>query len=173
MNQIESSTDPEKVKTMALAELAPCEIFIDSEGDWYHRGNPMHRGDIVAHLCRHLCRDEESGRYIIRLGKQRCYLEVEDTPLVITRVSHEPGTEGDKSEHLLLTIKHREPREPLDPATLGIGRENVLYCRVQGLRARFTRPAYYQLAEFIREDQGGFYLSQGGKRYTIRQFSTE
>ena len=169
--------DPESVQTIALAEgeLASCEIFIDSEGDWYHRGNRMHRGDIVAHLCRHLCRDEDSGRYIIQMGKQRCYLEVEDTPLVITRVSHEPGTEGDNSEHLLLAIKHLEPREPLDPATLGIGRENVLYCRVQGLPARFTRPAYYQLAEFIHEDleEGGFYLSQGGKSYTIEQFSKD
>jgi hypothetical protein len=172
MSKSEAQMDPENVQKLELAEgeLASCEILIDSEGNWYHRGNRMHRGDIVAHLCQHLCRDEDSERYIIQMGKQRCYLEVEDAPLVISRVSHEPGMAGDESGHLLLTIKHLEPREPLDPTTLRVGRKNVLYCLVQGLPARFTRPAYYQLAEFIHEDQGGFYLSQGGKRYTIEQF---
>jgi hypothetical protein len=38
-----------------------------------------------------------------------------------------------------------------------------------GIPARFLRPAYYQLVEFIHEDkeQNRFYLSLGGKRYYI------
>jgi hypothetical protein len=36
-------------------------------------------------------------------------------------------------------------------------------------RARFSRPAYYQLAEFIREDDigHGFYIELNGDRYSI------
>jgi hypothetical protein len=39
-----------------------------------------------------------------------------------------------------------------------------------GIPARFLRPAYYQLAEFVHEDkeQDRFYLSLGEKRYHIK-----
>jgi uncharacterized protein len=151
---------------------APCEIWIDREGDWYYRGAPMERADIVGHLCRHLGRDESTGRFVIRMGKQECYLEVEDTPVVITRVLREGGEPGD-AERFLLSIKHLDEAEPLDPASLWVGEKNVLYCMVkpERLPARFLRPAYYQLAEFIQEDPdcGGFYLPVGGRRYHIRQ----
>lgn len=150
----------------------PCEIWIDREGDWYHRGVPMRRADIVGHLCRHLGKDQATGRFVIRMGKQECYLEVEDTPLVITRVLREGGEPGD-AERFVLSLKHLDQAEPLDPASLWVGEENVLYCIVkpEGLPARFLRPAYYQLAEFIQEDtaRGGFYLPVGGRRYYIRE----
>lgn len=169
----EPDTNDDKVPQLPTCEdeLLPCGIFIDREGDWYYRGSPMQRADIVSHLCQHLRREESSGLYIIQLGKQRCYLEVEDTPLVVTSVSHEvEGKEEDRGE-LFLSIKHLATREPLDPETLWVGRENVLYCRVMEDRipARFLRPAYYQLAEFIHEDieEHRFYLLLRGKRYYI------
>ena len=158
---------------LAEGELAPCGIYIDLEGIWYHRASPMHRSDIVALLCQHLRRDKLSGRYIIQMGKQRCYLEVEDTPLVITGVFHEQKSDGSANEQLFLSIKHLDVRERLDPTTLWVGRDNVLYCRVREDRipARFLRPAYYQLAKFIDEDheQGRFYLLLSGEQYYIEQ----
>ena len=117
---------------LSEGELLPCGIVIDREGDWYYQGSRMHRADIVSHLCQHLGRDESSGLYIIQMGKQRCYLEVEDTPLVITGVLHTAEREGDKPEQLLLAIKHLETHEPLNPESLWIGEQNVLYCRVMG-----------------------------------------
>ena len=154
-------------------ELAPCEIHIDQEGDWYYRGSLMQRSDIVTHLCRHVRREEDSGEYIIRMGGQECYLEVEDTPLVISRVTHHEGGGDAGSERFLLSIKHLEEVESLNPKTLRVGRDNVLYCTVtpDRLPARFLRPAYYQLAEFIREDpaQGRFYLVLSGQRYYIHE----
>lgn len=153
-------------------ELLPCAIFIDREGDWYYQDSQMHRADIVSYLCQHLNRDEASGLYIIKMGKQRCYLEVEDTPLVISGVLHTEEREEDKPEQLLLAIKHLETHESLDPESLWVGEQNVLYCRVMegGIPARFLRPAYYQLAEFIHEDKerNRFYLSLGGRRFYIR-----
>jgi hypothetical protein len=151
-------------------ELPPCGIFIDSEGDWFYRGSLMKRADIVSHLCEHLRREESSGPYIIQMGKQRCYLEVEDTPLVVTSVLHQ-GEEKDDQEELFLSIKHLKTNQPLNPTSLWVGKENVLYCRVMEdtIPARFLRPAYYQLAEFIHEDKEDhrFYLFLGGKRYYI------
>jgi hypothetical protein len=105
------------------------------------------------------------------MGRQRCSLQVEDTPLVVTGVLHTEQREGDKPEQLLLAMKHLDRHESLDPESLWIGEQNVLYCRVMGggIPARFLRPAYYQLAEFIHEDkeQNRFYLSLKGKRYYI------
>ena len=152
-------------------ELLPCGIVIDREGDWHYRGSRMERIDIVSHLCQHMSRDEASGLYTIQLGKQRCYLEVEDTPLVVTGVLHTEEREGDKPGQLLLAIKHLETPEALIPESLWVGEQNVLYCKVMegGIPARFLRPAYYQLAEFIQEDreQNRFYLSLGAKRFYI------
>ena len=165
--------DSENGPTLPLSEgeLLPCGIVIDREGDWHYRGSRMQRSDIVSHLCQHMRRDEASGLYIVQLGTQRCFLEVEDTPLAITGVLHAEEREGDKPVQLLLAIKHLETHEPLDPDSLWIGEQNVLYCRVteDGIPARFLRPAYYQLAEFIHEDkeQNQFYLSLGGKHFYI------
>ena len=165
------NNDKELQLPLSEDALLPCGIVIDREGDWHYRGSRMERSDIVSHLCQHMRRDEASGLYIVQLGKQRCYLEVEDTPLAITGVLHSEEREGDRPEQLLLTIKHLETQELLDPDSLWIGEQNVLYCRVKedGIPARFLRPAYYQLAEFIHEDkkQNRFYLSLGGKRFYI------
>ncbi|MEE9122182.1 MAG: hypothetical protein V3U56_13000 [Syntrophobacteria bacterium] len=156
---------------LSEGELLPCGIVIDREGDWHYRGSRMERSDIVSHLCQHMRRDEASGLYIIQMGKQRCYLEVEDTPLAITSVLHAEEKEKKGLEQVLLSLKYIDTNQPLDPTTLWVGGENVLYCRVMesGIPARFLRPAYYQLAEFIHEDkeQNRFYLALGGKRYHI------
>ena len=63
-----------------------------------------------------------------------------------------------------------DSQEELSPETLHVGSENILYCRVkQGVfPARFTRAAYYQLAEFIIEGDGGFYLPLKGEKHLIQ-----
>ena len=152
-------------------ELLPCGIVIDREGDWYYRGSRMERADIVSQFCQHVQRDESRGLYIIQMGKQRCYLEVEDTPLVVTAVSQVKESKESDEEELFLSLKHLKAKQLLNPTTLWVGEENVLYCRVmkEEIPARFLRPAYYQLAEFIHEDreQDRFYLLLGGERYYI------
>jgi hypothetical protein len=89
---------------------------------------------------------------------------------------YERGTEGNEQDQLLLSIKHFENTEALDPASLWVGEENVLYCKITDdkIPARFLRPAYYQLAEFIYEDQeqDSFYLLFRNKRHYIDQLTT-
>ena len=71
----------------------------------------------------------------------------------------------------MIRLKNISRPEVLDLDTLSIGRGNILYCRVFGRRfsARFCRPAYYQLAQFVREDDTGqgFYIELNGDRYPI------
>ena len=67
-------------------------------------------------------------------------------------------------------VTNDDEREPLDPATLEVGDENVLYCRVKGgeFRARFLRTAYYHLAARYRGGGERVAIVVGGRRYPIR-----
>ena len=64
-----------------------------------------------------------------------------------------------------------ERQEVLDPQTLWLSRENVLYGLVKGrqIPARFLRAAYYQIAQYIEEEEnGGFFLSLNHQKFPIR-----
>ncbi len=150
---------------MPREEVDP--IFIDKEGRWFYRGLEMFRRDIVLLLYRHLHRDAQ-GRYLIRLGGEEHYLEVEDTPFVVSRIDLQTPREGGASFHLWL---NDDSREPLDLDTLFVGKANVLYCTVKGGKfpARFRRQAYYQLADHVKEEDGRYLICLAGKKHFIRQ----
>lgn len=149
------------------AEIAPCEIHVDAEGDWYYEGNKITREDILELFYDNL-HPTEDGQYLIEWQNQRCLLEVADTPFVIGSVDR---AETRSNERILLRLRHISAPEELDPAGLWVGAENVLYCRIRQGRwvARFSRPAYYQLAQWIEEDpqNGQFFLPVGGTKYLI------
>lgn len=144
-----------------IGDLPPCLIYIDKEGRMYHQGAEMiHRG-INAVLLAGLDRDE-TGRYVIEFKGQRCWVEVEDAPLVVRRVDALAG------EGFRIYLSD-EQEEMLDPSRLWIGPDEAIYTLVrQGrLPARFLRPAYYQLAEHIVEQESGFALAAGERRWPI------
>jgi hypothetical protein len=130
----------------------PYELRIDKEGRWFHEGVEIVRDDIRNLFSRHLVLSEDGG-FSVKIGNDECPVTVEDAPFVVVRVTMEP----DGRLVLLLNDKHMEA---LDPGTIRIKRSNVPYCRVRnGLEARFSRAAYYQLAEFIEYDESrGRYL---------------
>jgi hypothetical protein len=143
-----------------FGDIHPCEIFIDKEGQWFYRGAEMQRKEFVRLFYDHISMDDRS-RYILELAGERCLLDVEDTAYVVMRV-----VENDSFD---LTLSD-DRIERLAPETLYVGDGNVLYCRVRGrFPARFTRPAYYQLAAHIEEEDGAFFLPVEGKRYQIRE----
>lgn len=150
----------EKVEEF-IGDLPPCLIYIDKDGRMYHQGAEMtHRG-INAVLLAGLDRDESS-RYVIEFKGQRCWVEVEDAPLVVRRVDALAG------EGFRIYLSD-EQEEMLDPSRLWIGPDEAIYTLVrQGrLPARFLRPAYYQLAEHIVEHESGFALADGDRRWPI------
>jgi len=147
-------------------EIPPCFIRIDKDGRWYHHGVEMIHRPFIRLFYQNLTRDEE-GRYIIEWMGERCYLEVEDTPFVVRTISHRKEAAGEERFMLALTD---DSEEALAPDTLFVGRENVLYCRVRrgSFRARFSRPAYYELARHIVEKDGGYGLVLNGTLHGIR-----
>ena len=142
-------------------------IFIDKEGRWFYKGLEMVRRDIVLLFYGNLHRDRQ-GQYLIRMGKEESYLEVEDTPFVISRVDLRCHGEAEACFHVWL---NDDSREVLNLDTLSVGKGNVLYCSVKegAFPARFQRPAYYQLSEHVQEENGKYLISLNGKRYLIHQ----
>ena len=139
-------------------------IYIDKEGKWFHKGIEMIHKGIVNEFYRSLATDS-NGEYLIVMGNEKCLVEVEDTPFIITRVEFENAAEG---ERIVLSLID-DTKENLDPDTLSVGEDNVLYCRIKNntFKARFSRAAYYQLASRIKEEGDKFYLPLKNKKYYI------
>jgi uncharacterized protein len=125
------------------------DIRIDREGVWFYRGTEMSRQDIIQLFYQHLLQDESG--YFIQMGGQHYPVDVEDTAYVVRVVYWIKSGNELKGVRLLLSDNCIEE---LDPETLKIGKENVLYCRVKAGRfdARFSRPSYYRFAEIILFD---------------------
>jgi hypothetical protein len=149
--------------------LLSSDITVDREGDWYYQDNKIIRTDILELFLSnvHL---SSGGDFLIAWRGQRCALEVTDTPFIVSRVDRITSDET-KHEEILIQLKHLPVPEVLDPSTLQVGEGNVPYCLIRSgkFRARFSRPAYYQLAAWIQcdPDSGAFYLELNGNRYPI------
>jgi len=153
---------------MTEQDIPPCFISIDKEGRWFHKGAEMIKREIIRLFYENLDIDS-LGRYLIHWGTERCLLEVEDTPFVVRRAVFREEADGREARFVLFLSD--DTQETLAPDTLYVGSDDVLYCRVKQGRfpGRFQRPAYYQLAEYIGEEDGEFFLPLKERRYLIRQ----
>jgi hypothetical protein len=132
-------------------DIPPCEIKIDKEGVWYYKGKEIVRKEIVNFFYQNLKKDE-TGRYIIELKDDCCYLDVEDTPFIVKAV-YKTFSESTHKECINLLLSDQSLVE-LDPSTLIVGANNVLYCSIKNntFVARFSRAGYYQITNFIEYD---------------------
>lgn len=138
-------------------------ISFRRDGNWYTDEERIDNPRIALLFSRSIHRYPD-GTYYLQVAHERASITVEDTPYVVKAV------EGDAQRGFTLVLNDEE-REPLDPATLEVGPDNVLYCRVKSgeFRARFLRTAYYHLSPgFQAEDDGGFSINVAGRRYPLR-----
>ena len=148
--------------------IPPCMIFVSKDGKWYHEGAEIIHRPIFLWLIQSLEKTEDN-LFIVHLNNQKCYLEVEDTPLVVQKV--DLIREGPEAPEQIRLALNDDSQEELDPGTLRVNADSVLYCQVKNgqFPARFLRPAYYQLAEHIVEDTNeGFALLLDDKRYPVK-----
>ncbi len=145
-------------------------FWIDREGRWFYRGEEITHRRTYLLYSRSLTLDGQ-GRLLLRVGREECRVEAEDAPYVVKSVDF-VRAEGREYQGIDLLLND-ETRESLNPETLQVGRENVLYCRVRGgmFSARFSRGAYQLLFPLIRHDEDGrrFFLPLGGKEYPLLQ----
>jgi uncharacterized protein len=144
------------------------EIKIDKDGLWYYNGAHMFRKEILSVFFQCL-RIDECGKYLIELGQDRCYLDVEDTAFVVEAV-YKTKLPGDCREQIEILLSD-DSCEKLAMHSLHTGRDNILYCRVKEeiFDARFSRKSYYQLAEFIEPSENGdnYFINLNGEKYII------
>lgn len=144
------------------------DIRIDKEGVWYYKGAHMFRKEILKVFFEHL-KIDECGKYLIELGQERCYLDVEDTAFIVAAVYKKQLPDNGRSQIDILLSD--DSCEKLEMQSLHVGRDNVLYCRVkEGIfTARFSRNSYYQLAEFIEQSENGnnYFINLNGEKYLI------
>jgi uncharacterized protein len=138
-----------------------CRISIDKEGKWFYQGQEIVNPLVLEYFCKALEKDEQ-GRYRIVLEQEMCYLEVEDTPFVVASLRGEPETG-------LSVLLNTGSLFELNPETLCVGDNNVMYCTLpHGMKVRFTRAAYYILALMMEEDdKGDINLTIGDRCYRI------
>lgn len=150
--------------------IQPFEIKIDKEGVWYYNGAEMFRKDILAVFFQNLFRDE-SGQYYVQMGNDLCFLKVEDTPIVVKSVHEIADPDSPDGETAIGMFLSDSSLEKIDLESLRIGEGNVLYCDLQrGFPARFTRAAYYQIADKIEFDENkGYFIPCNGKEYFIKE----
>jgi len=131
-----------------LDEVAsPYELRIDRDGKWFHEGVEIIHKEIRNLFSRNLGRNKDGG-YCVRIDSDECPVIVEDAPLVVIRVTPAQDDDG------LVLLMNDGGEERLDAQTIVFNSSNIPYCRVRGdLEARFSRQAYYQLAEFIEYDE--------------------
>ncbi len=137
------------------------KISFRRDGRWYSDDEPINNARIAKLFSRCL-KQMEDGRWQIAMADERAFVEIDDTPWVVTSVG------GDAAGGFTIRLND-DTEEPLAADTLTVGTGNVLYTRVKDGRyaARFLRPAYYQLAPAIAERDGRFVLETAGTRHEI------
>ncbi|MCD6569363.1 MAG: DUF1285 domain-containing protein [Deltaproteobacteria bacterium] len=138
-----------------------CRIHIDKDGRWFYEGSEIIH-QYVLNIFYNALEQDEYGRYRIVIGPEVCYVDVEDTPFVVSAIS------GDTNHGYYITLNNSKIYK-LDPLQLWIGDSNVLYARLpNGMKVRFSRPAYYDLALKMEEDEtGDIVLKVSGQTYKI------
>ena len=136
-------------------------IRFGRDGRWYADGQAIDNPRIARLFSRSVHRVAD-GSYELRIAEERAPISVEDTPFVVTAAA------VDRAGTVWLDLND-ETREVLDPHSLSVGADHVLYCRVKDGRepARFLRPAYYQLADHIAAEGGGFVFHTAAGRFPI------
>ncbi|MFH0959058.1 MAG: hypothetical protein V1897_10185 [Pseudomonadota bacterium] len=138
-------------------------LVVDKEGRWFQNGVEIIHPLVLKQFLEALEKKPEGG-YRIRIGREVCSVEVEDTPFIVSRILQ-------IDEKIRLELNDGS-QEILDPETLWINQQNVPYVLVKDgqFPARLSRPAYYELARTLDFDeiQNTFVLQLNGKTWPVR-----
>ena len=158
-------TETSDKDTEALFDATPfLRLVIDKDGRWFQNGAEIIHQAIYREFCGLLEKTPDGG-YRIRLGREVCSVEVEDAPFVVLQVTE------DREGRVCIRLNDGTV-EPFVADNFWIGKENVPYTHIKEgkFHARFSRPAYYQLAQYIVSDESEkeFFLHLDGKHIPIR-----
>jgi hypothetical protein len=133
-------------------------IRLDAALRWWHDDEPIEHPRILELFNASLVLDDE-GRYQLRIGKDWCYVQVEDAAYEVRTV------DVTTDERISVRLSDRTA-EALDPQSLRMDPDGVIACAVkQGrAKARFSRDAQYQFGQLLEEGPEGRLLLCAGQR---------
>jgi hypothetical protein len=140
-------------------------LFLDREGRWFHDGVEITH-ERTRLLFSKSIRRRASGTYCLQIGSESAEVVVEDAPYTVLSVTIQEDPDGFPQEYILHL--NDETEERLESGSLFVGAGDVMYCKVKGglERARFLRPAYYQICAKLeydaRNDRYGLPSAGGG-----------
>jgi hypothetical protein len=148
---------PESLKQWHTRENSG--LRLDRRLTWLHDGEVIDHPNIVEAFNRGV-RVLDDGRYQLHFGGDWCFIEVEDCAFAVVAV--------DVSEGNRLSVRLSDrTAEWLDVDSLALDDEGALTVRVKGGRAkaRFSRAAQAQVAEFLQPAGDRLELVVNGQRW--------
>jgi uncharacterized protein len=149
-----SSPNPSPAGRRAPVELGDLDMRIARDGTWYYRGTPINRQPLVKLFASVLHRDPD-GSYRLVTPAERGRVVVEDAPFVAVAVDKA----GDGRDQRLIfrtnldEIVAAGPQHKLRVETAADGAPAPYILVRPGLEARLSRPCFYELVEFGREEE--------------------
>ena len=129
------------------------DMRIDHNGTWYYHGSPIGRQELVKLFASVLKRDE-SGDFWLITPVEKARIQVEDAPFIAVELFKEGSGQDQKltirtNIDEFVTLDSEHPLEvEFDPKT----KEPAPYVTLRsGIRARLSRPVYYEVVELGEE----------------------
>jgi hypothetical protein len=120
-------------------------IVLDRDGKFWHDGGRVDHPALERALRSWIARHPDDGQFILTNGYDWCYFRVDDAPQHVDALR----VDGD----VVTLVLAGGDEEPLDPSTLMVGDDGVVYAKVKGgaYEARFSRHAQTQLAPLLTQ----------------------
>lgn len=120
-------------------------IVLDRDGNFVHDNARVEHPALERAMRTWIARHPDDGRLILTNGYDWCYFRAEDAPYQVQSLR----VEGDNEPVVLELFDGSE--EPLDPTTLRVGDDGVVYATVKNgaFEARFSRHAQAALAPIL------------------------
>ena len=145
-------------------------LRIDERGRWHHRGEPVSNPKI-ARFFHHAIRKDETGQYYLYNDhdghQEHVYFEIDDTVYFVLDLEIQTDP--------LVIVAHLNTDDfiDLDCRTLQQDERGMVYAWVKDSdRARLSDRALHQLAQYVLEDEHGFYLPCKEQRVYIGRIHT-
>jgi len=136
-------------------------LRLDRQLRWWHDGELVEHPNIIRAFNAGL-EPADGGRFVLRFGRDWCFVEVEDAAYAVTAVDL---TEDGAAFSVRLSD---QTAERLEPSSLRV-EDGVLTCRVkQGrAKARFSRDAQYALGQSLELAGAGVVLRAGSAQLPV------
>ncbi len=142
--------------------LRTWHYYIDAEGTVWHDGSELDDPELLHFFFENLRREKDGSLQLLCQG-ELCMFQCKDVPYIVQSFE-------DKNGEIILHFPGSY-KEILDPNTLRVGKENVLYCKVKKgeFEARFSRKTYLELAKKVElNPQKKYCLNLKNKLYPIQ-----